>query len=1096
MAEAKSTKKIVWNDPSVIRYHTLNMKPKTVAQARRNMIKYLNNQGNYKISDFKGMSYNDIRPIFEKVWDFNQHIEPMEHGTEKMKSPEKSPEKMKFPEKNEEEDVATQKEKQEVVKEPGAKRKKSIPRKSTRKRQKMEEAAEKEELKGFLDIIPREEVPIEVASLSTKFPIVDWKTCILTENFMYYQVFRGDGSSKNYKVLSEMLEDFDRQDVEELYRLVKERYSTSRPEGYDLMLWGDLHTLFEPDEDDEIWKNQHEYNNGIAIHMLTEKRYPLSQEMISKMLKKKLEVDHESSQAFELLASTKKAQLDAATSRAVKGNLVRLETRANTNVFIEEAQAVERWLFLEKLEGRTSEWSRYYTDYKLTKKQLKQYGVQIDSLIKNSPQSEADVYYLTYSMRRQRLHADVYTTLAGVVSPLRYEANEAMGFSKGWKCVGHRDKGQYKNGRGVKSFLVKMQATAIEICTEKRMLEDENGEEEFVVDGEVDEGDFHIKPVYKKPVPMVQQLIAELNEILAHDVVYQEGAWKCAVNVAEVVAQRLKKQPVIVAHSENTFDGTCINRLLSNKFELNKFTESDSGTTTNAENNEENLSNDGLIDSSKDIVLFTTQSSSNQISLHLPNPDKSLQFRPIEVSESDNLFHDHIQGEDENAEGVQLAIILRTDEGYSKNYRRLCQSDQDSLNSAAGGNLMTRNIQEALNTIENKAKVRTCKNKPQVSSSSDDSDKSDEDEPSEVLDIQKPIHSLSGNLTSSSDYVIESLYPLPTPAGVKSSASTTNHSGLSLLEYKLFHFDLSIDPFPPVDKSDFYHEEFADELAHIISPPEYDHFYFDLEDISSLDPLSRLQSSKNEDKVFDPVILIIDEVFSKVDLDITYSPLGNSMIRTLKLLFVQHICFIRNLEGVDLLTGSRGNNLYTRSLRDLMTSYPICLLSNASKTKSWLWHRRLSHLNFGAINHLARHGLVRGLPKVKFEKDHLCSACAMGKSKNKPHKPKSEDTNQEKLSLLHMDLCGPMHVASVNGKKYILVIVDDYSRFTWVKCLRLKDEAPYFIIKFLKMIQVRLKVPVRRIRTDNGTEFVNQTLREYYEMVGISHETSIARSPQ
>ncbi|GJT43115.1 hypothetical protein Tco_0951830, partial [Tanacetum coccineum] len=315
MAEAKSTKKIDWNDPSVIRYHSLKMKPKTVAQARRNMIKYLKNQGNYKISDFKGMSYNDIRPIFEKVWDFNQNIEPMdaEHGSGKQKSPEKSPEKIV------EEDVDTQEEMKEVVKEPGAKRKKSIPRKSTRKRQKMEEDAEKEELKGFLDIIPREEVPIEVESISTKFPIVDWKTCVLTETFMYYQVFRGDGSSKNYKILSEMLEDFDRLDVEELYRLVKERYSASRPEGFDLMLWGDLHTLFEPDEDDEIWKDQHEYKllswrlydfcgihillmeNGLAIHMLTEKKYPLSQEMISKMLKKKLEVDHESSQAIELL---------------------------------------------------------------------------------------------------------------------------------------------------------------------------------------------------------------------------------------------------------------------------------------------------------------------------------------------------------------------------------------------------------------------------------------------------------------------------------------------------------------------------------------------------------------------------------------------------------------------------------------------------------------------------------------------------------------------------------------------------------------------------------------------------------------------------
>ncbi|GKA97383.1 retrovirus-related pol polyprotein from transposon TNT 1-94, partial [Tanacetum coccineum] len=188
----------------------------------------------------------------------------------------------------------------------------------------------------------------------------------------------------------------------------------------------------------------------------------------------------------------------------------------------------------------------------------------------------------------------------------------------------------------------------------------------------------------------------------------------------------------------------------------------------------------------------------------------------------------------------------------------------------------------------------------------------------------------------------------------------------------------------------------------------------------------------------------------------------------LEVAFRQHTCFIRNLEGVDLLTGYRGNNLYTLSLGDMMASSPICLLSKASKTKSWLWHRRLSHLNFGAINHLARHGLVRGLLKLKFEKDHLCSACTMGKSKKKPYKPKSKNTNQEKLYLLHMDLCGPMRVASVNGKKYILVIVDDYSRFTWVKCLR----------------------------TDNGTEFVNQTLREYYEKVDISHEISVTRSPQ
>ncbi|GJT33191.1 retrovirus-related pol polyprotein from transposon TNT 1-94 [Tanacetum coccineum] len=215
----------------------------------------------------------------------------------------------------------------------------------------------------------------------------------------------------------------------------------------------------------------------------------------------------------------------------------------------------------------------------------------------------------------------------------------------------------------------------------------------------------------------------------------------------------------------------------------------------------------------------------------------------------------------------------------------------------------------------------------------------------------------------------------------------------------------------------------------------------------------------------------------------------------LEVAFIKQTCFVHNLEGVDLLSGTRGTNFYSMSIGDMMASSPICLLSKATKAKSWLWHRHLPHLNFGAINHLARHGLARGLPRLKFEKDHLCSVCAMGKSKKQSHKSKSEDTNQEKLYLLHMDLCGPMGVASVNGKKYILVIVDDYSRYTWVKFLASKDEAPDFIIKFLKMIQVRLNATVRNIRTHNGTDFVNQTLRDYYEQVGVSHETSVAQTP-
>ncbi|GKA08512.1 retrovirus-related pol polyprotein from transposon TNT 1-94 [Tanacetum coccineum] len=183
------------------------------------------------------------------------------------------------------------------------------------------------------------------------------------------------------------------------------------------------------------------------------------------------------------------------------------------------------------------------------------------------------------------------------------------------------------------------------------------------------------------------------------------------------------------------------------------------------------------------------------------------------------------------------------------------------------------------------------------------------------------------------------------------------------------------------------------------------------------------------------------------------------------------------------IVGSCGSNLYTISIQDMMKSSPICLLSKASKTKSWLWHRRLNHLNFGTINDLARKDLVRGLPRLKFEKDHFCSACQLGKSKKYTHKPKTKNTNLEVLNTLHMDLYGLMHVQTINGKKYILVIVDDYSRFTWVKFLRSKDETPEVVIKFLKQIQVGLNKTIIYIRTDNGTEFVNKVLTEYYEHI-------------
>nr|GFA14621.1 hypothetical protein [Tanacetum cinerariifolium] len=168
----------------------------------------------------------------------------------------------------------------------------------------------------------------------------------------------------------------------------------------------------------------------------------------------------------------------------------------------------------------------------------------------------------------------------------------------------------------------------------------------------------------------------------------------------------------------------------------------------------------------------------------------------------------------------------------------------------------------------------------------------------------------------------------------------------------------------------------------------------------------------------------------------------------------------------------------------------VCLLTKASSTKSWLWHHRLNHLNFGTLNELARNDLVRGLPLLKYDKDHLCPSCQLEKSKKASHQLKTENSNKEILGLLHMDLCEPMRTESINKKRYVLVIVDNYTRFGCVIFLHTKDETPAVFEKFLKNSQLVLKATVRHVRTDNGTEFVNKTLTDLFESVGITHQTS------
>ncbi|GJW73167.1 hypothetical protein Tco_0132537 [Tanacetum coccineum] len=276
------------------RAEAIRNKPPTRTQVRNRMITYLKHMGKYTHQQLKHKNFEEVQKLYEREKKWIDDFKPIDDDSQQQAESTK-----KRPRADSEEESS--------------------------KKQKLEEDndAEKEELRDSMDVVPRDDVAIDVESLATKYPIVDWKTHILNENMMYYQIIRADGSSKNYKIFSEMLDDFDRQDVIDLHRLVNERYETTSPEGYDLLLWGDLKTLFEPNEEDEIWKNQQDYNliswrlfdscgvhvllmnTGVAIHMMIEKKYPLTQEMLSRMLNRRLEVDYESEMAFELLRFTR-----------------------------------------------------------------------------------------------------------------------------------------------------------------------------------------------------------------------------------------------------------------------------------------------------------------------------------------------------------------------------------------------------------------------------------------------------------------------------------------------------------------------------------------------------------------------------------------------------------------------------------------------------------------------------------------------------------------------------------------------------------------------------------------------------------------------
>nr|GEY78618.1 integrase, catalytic region, zinc finger, CCHC-type, peptidase aspartic, catalytic [Tanacetum cinerariifolium] len=189
----------------------------------------------------------------------------------------------------------------------------------------------------------------------------------------------------------------------------------------------------------------------------------------------------------------------------------------------------------------------------------------------------------------------------------------------------------------------------------------------------------------------------------------------------------------------------------------------------------------------------------------------------------------------------------------------------------------------------------------------------------------------------------------------------------------------------------------------------------------------------------------------------------------------------------DLLTGDRSSNLYTIALNEITSNSLSCLLAKASSSQSWLWHQRLSHLNFTTINNLVKNNLVRGLPKMKFKKNHLCFACEQGKIQQKHHKSKTAFASDKPLYLLHMVLCGFMRVKSINGKRYVLVVVDDYSRENQTSSSFMYSDVDVIFSMIMMMLE-KLKAK-RDIGVSVGYSKESDALRIYNKRTCKIHES-------
>ncbi|GKB86936.1 hypothetical protein Tco_0959208, partial [Tanacetum coccineum] len=299
------------------RSQAIRNKPPTKNQLRNQMITYLKHVGNFKHANLKGRKFEDIQALYEKIKRLNEHFISTgsakdERLIKKMNEKRGGLSKSEVIKEDTKEEVKDEdKDEESTRKRKLGTRKKMKSRKRRYIQHTSEDDTDKEndELRLCLKIAQDEEKEVDYEILDRKYPIIDWKTeCLGTkpqpdeaksiEEINLNVVTRSNGQQRHFSVLTSVLSIFDREDLNAVYQLVMNKYQDEMPEGFERVLWGDLMVLFNPDEQDEFWSSQHEWkiiswklhnssgvhtlmtNEGVVIHMLTEKKYPLKKEIL------------------------------------------------------------------------------------------------------------------------------------------------------------------------------------------------------------------------------------------------------------------------------------------------------------------------------------------------------------------------------------------------------------------------------------------------------------------------------------------------------------------------------------------------------------------------------------------------------------------------------------------------------------------------------------------------------------------------------------------------------------------------------------------------------------------------------------------------